>query len=202
MNPIRPALLVALALAAGSPRPAAAQAPALEARGFEISTSNLFEALRELAAARDLDLLVDPGVPDREAFFAFKHTDWQGILDALAASEGLACEIQGRILHVGLAARVTGDGPKAASPSARTITLTYRPEADGSATLSVRATRATRREIKAALVKVERIAKARPDRRPFSASWELRPEKASARDAFETFSFEDITPAGLRALYP
>ena len=200
MNAPARTLLLAFALAGGL----GAQAqPPVATGAFEIGTSNLFEALRQLAACRDLDLVIDPEVPNREALYAFRHTTWEKALDAIASSHGLTWEIRDGILRVGQASRLAGEAQRsAASQLSRTISITYRPAPEGEALLSVSVNRATRPEILAALAKVERIAKARQEKRPFSANWVLRPTKATAREEFETFAFEDITPGGLRALYP
>lgn len=173
---------------------------------FEISNGNLFEALRQMAAYRKLDLLIDPDVPNQKGLYAFKHTTWEKALDALMASHGLGCSVRDGILHVGLAGRLPVDPGRPAAlegnASSRTVAITFHPAAEGEATLSISANKATRAEILEALAKIERIAKAKPGQRSFNAHWVLRPVKDTSREEFETFSMEDVTPSGLRALYP
>jgi hypothetical protein len=202
MTSIRPALL-ALVLTGG----AFAQDPAVPPRitkvkAFEISNGNLFEALRQMAAYRKLDLVIDPDVPNRKGLYAFKHTTWEKALDSLMDAHGLSWEIRDGILHVGQGTRTLNDQPRSMAPTSRTISITYRPSAEGEPLLSVNVSKATRAEILEALAKLDRVAKAKPDKRSFNASWVLRPLKETVREDLETFSMEDITPSGLRALYP
>jgi hypothetical protein len=177
----------------------------VKAKAFEIGTSNLFEALRQMAAYRKLDLVIDPEVQNRKGLYAFKHTTWEKALATLLNSNGLAWEIRDGILHVGQGSRAQNDQSRFAAERgqvSRIISITYRPSAEGEALLSVNVSKATRAEIMEALSKLERIAKAKPDRHSFNASWVLRPMKENSHDELETFSMEDITPNGLRALYP
>jgi hypothetical protein len=178
-----------------------------KAKAFEISHGNLFEALRQMAAYRKLDLLIDPDVPNHRGLYAFKHTTWEKALESLLASQDLGGEIKDRILHVGLASRFQNGAHSLApmwerSRPSRTISITYHPSAEGEALLSVSVSEATRAEILEATTKIERLAKAKPDKRSFSANWVLRPMKGGSQEDLETFSMEDVTPGGLRALYP
>jgi hypothetical protein len=210
MKAVRPPLL-ALSLMLTGPSSWSAQpestAPmeqpkSAKAKAFEISNGNLFEALRQMAAYKNLDLVIDPEVTNRKGLFAFKHTTCEKALDALMNSHGLSWEIRDGILHVGQGARLPSDLQRSQAPSSRTISITYRPSAEGEPLLSVNISKATRAEILEALAKLERVAKAKPDKRSFNANWVLRPIKESSREELETFSMEDITPNGLRALYP
>lgn len=173
---------------------------AAKAKAFEISHGNLYEALRQIAAYRNLDLVIDPDVPNRRGLYAFKHTTWEKALDAITTSHGLSWETRDGILHIGQGSRFPNDHPRSAAQPSRTISITFRPSTDGEPLLSVNVSKATRAEILEALAKLERVAKAKPDKRSFNASWVLRPVKETAD--LETFSMEDITPNGLRALYP
>jgi len=203
------ASLLALALVlTGAQAQPAVQAKGAKPRPFEISHGNLFEALRQMAAYRQLDLVIDPEVPNRKGLYAFKHTTWEKALDSLAASHGLGWEIRDGILHMSLASRFQSDpsrgpasGAERTHPS-RTIAITFRPSTEGEPLLSVNVSKASRAEILEALSKLERVAKAKADKRSFTANWVLRPLKESVREDLETFSMEDITPNGLRALYP
>ena len=166
--------------------------------------------LRQIAAYRKLDLVIDPDVPNRTGLYAFKHTTWEKALETILVSHGLNGEIKDGILRVRLAA-TTADGAPAAGTlagtvsgraAARTISITYRPAAQGEALLSVTVNGVTRAEILEALSKIERLAKAKADKQPFNANWVLHPLKNAAKEELETFTMEDITPGGLRALYP
>lgn len=201
------ALVGSLASAVAQTAAPAEKARAAKPKPFEISHGNLFEALRQMAAYRKLDLLIDPDVPNQHGLYAFKHTTWEKALESLLLSHGLGAEIKDGILRIGLSSRFPADaargmalGPERTAAS-RTISITYRPSKEGEAQLSVSATSVHRTEIIEALAKIERLAKAKPDR-PFSANWVLRPIKNGSREELETFSMEDITPSGLRALYP
>ena len=217
MKHIQSLLVVTATFLAGAPLVRAQQEPATvtapekpgapKAKAFEISHGNLFEALRQMAAYKKLDLLIDPDVPNWKGLYAFKHTTWEKALETLLASHGLSGEIKDGILHVGLASRFP-ETPRSMAASAerahpsRTIAITFRPAPDGEALLSVSVNGATKAEILEALSKIERLAQAKPDKGPFSANWVLRPMKEGTRDDLESFSMEDITPSGLRALYP
>lgn len=212
MKPIRSLLVVAAlgapaVLGAQSP-PAAPPKPVAKAKTFEISHGNLFEALRQIAAYRNLDLVIDPDVPNRIGLYAFKHTTWEKALETLLTSHGLNGEIKDGILRVRVASQTPGEGAQPAgtilerTAASRTISITYRPAAQGEALLSVTVNGVTRAEILEALSKIERLGKAKADKQPFNANWVLRPLKNAAKEDLETFSMEDITPAGLRALYP
>jgi hypothetical protein len=213
MRPFRTAFLaLSLLLVPGSPLlaqqeppPAASESgrPA-KPKPFEISYGNLYEALRQMAAYRKLDLVIDPDVPNRKGLYAFKHTTWEKALEILMSSHDLSYQLRDGILHVGLAARFPGDPARAlagGTPS-RAITITYRPAGESEPLLTISVSRASRSEILEALAKVERIARNRPGLQPFNASWALRPVKEPAKEELETFSMEDVTPSGLRALYP
>lgn len=212
MKPIASLLLTAalcapMVLAAqAQPEAPAAKAPAPKAKPFEISHGNLFEALRQIAAYRKLDLVIDPDVPNRTGLYAFKHTSWEKALETILVSHGLNGEIKDGILRVRLAAATADGAPAAGTVSgraaARTISITYRPAAQGEALLSVTVNGVTRAEILEALSKIERLAKAKADKQPFNANWVLHPLKNAAKEELETFTMEDITPGGLRALYP
>jgi len=205
---VRASLLALALVLTGAQAQPAPQAKAAKSKAFEISHGNLYEALRQMAAYRQLDLVIDPDVPNRKGLYAFKHTTWEKALDSLANSHELGWEIRDGILHVSLATRQPYDptrGPAGAAerthPS-RTIAITFRPSSDGEPLLSVNVSKASRAEILEALAKLERVAKAKADKRSFTAHWVLRPMKENGRDELETFSMEDITPSGLRALYP
>ncbi len=216
MNSIRPSILAATLVLTGTSFVHAQQEPAApteqpktaKAKAFEISHGNLFEALRQMAAYRELDLVIDPDVPNRKGLYAFKHTTWEKALDTLMNSHGLSWEIRDGILHVGQASHFQNDQPRSMTSAperfqpSRTISITFRPSADGEPLLSVNVSKATRAEVLEALTKIERVAKAKLDKRSFNANWVLRPMKETSRDELETFSMEDITPNGLRALYP
>lgn len=213
MKPIRSLLVMAalgasVALAAQSQPTASPAKPAAKAKAFEISHGNLFEALRQIAAYRNLDLVIDPDVPNRIGLYAFKHTTWEKALETLLTSHGLNGEIKDGILRVRVASQTPGEGAQPAggllerTAASRTISITYRPTAQGEALLSVTVNGVTRAEILEALSKIERLGKAKADKQPFNANWVLRPIKNAAKEDLETFSMEDITPAGLRALYP
>lgn len=218
MNPFRSLLIVIATFLMGTSlaraqqeldTTAAAEKPkAPKAKVFEISHGNLFEALRQMAAYRKLDLLVDPDVPNRKGLYAFKHTTWEKALETLLSSHNLNGEIKDRILHIGLASRNPNEPSQAVTPlpershPSRTISIAYHPSAEGESLLSVSVSGVTRAEILEALAKVERLAKAKQDKRSFRANWVLRPLKDSTREDLETFSMEDVTPSGLRALYP
>lgn len=201
--------LLALALTATSfaqaqQEPAAApeQSKLAKTKTFEISNGNLFEALRQMAAYRKLDLVIDPDVPNRKGLYAFKHTPWEKALESLMTSHGLSSEIRDGILHVAQGSRFSSEQSQSMTQSSRTISMTFRPAVDGEPLLSVHVSRATRGEILEALAKLERVAKAKPDKRSFNANWVLRPLQEPSHDEFETFSMDDITPNGLRAAYP
>jgi len=183
--------------AAPPPAPKAAKAKA-----FEISHGNLFEALRQMAAYRNLDLVIDPSVTNQKGLYAFKHTTWEKALDILMNSHGLSWEIRDRILHVGQGAHLLNDPSRALSQVSRTISITYRPSVEGDPLLSVNVNKATRTEVLEALAKLERVARTKQDKRSFNANWVLRPTKEPSKEEQESFSLEDITPTGLRALYP
>ena len=208
MKSILPALLALLLT--GAPFAQAQQEPAappvqplaVKTKAFEISHGNLFEALRQMAAYRQLDLVIDPDVPNRKGLYAFKHTTWEKALDTLMNSHGLSWEIRDGILHVGQGSRLPNDQPRSMTQPSRTISITFRPSAEGEPLLSVNVSKATRAELMEALARIERVAKVKPDKRSFNASWVLRPLKETAHDELETFSMEDITPTGLRAIYP
>ena len=215
MKPLWSSLLVAAICAPttlfAQPQPEAspaAKAPAPKTKAFEISHGNLFEALRQIAAYRKLDLVIDSDVPNRIGLYAFKHTTWEKALETLLVSHGLNGEIKDGILRVRLASQAPGDGLQPAgafserAPASRTISITYRPSPQGEALLSVTAHGVTRAEILEALSKIERLGKAKADKQPFNANWVLRPLKNPGKEDLETFSMEDITPSGLRALYP
>ncbi len=142
------------------------------------------------------------------SLYAFKHTTWEKALDTLMNSHGLSWEIRDGILHVGQASHFQNDQPRSMTSAperfqpSRTVSITFRPSADGEPLLSVNVSKATRAEVLEALAKIERVAKAKLDKRSFNANWVLRPMKETSRDELETFSMEDITPNGLRALYP
>jgi hypothetical protein len=218
MKPVQITLIVTSAFLAGAPLVRAQQEPdaiaapekpvAPKAKAFEISHGNLFEALRQMAAYKKLDLVIDPDVPNRKGLYAFKYTTWENALETLLASHSLGGEIKNGILHVGFASRfpnatsrsMTG-GPER-NHATRTISITFRPSPEGEGLLSVSASGATKAEILDALSKIERLAKAKPGKQSFNANWVLRPMKEGSRDDLESFSMEDVTPAGLRALYP
>lgn len=212
MKPIRSLLVMAAlgapAILAAQPQPVPPAKPAAKAKAFEISHGNLFEALRQIAAYRNLDLVIDPDVPNRIGLYAFKHTTWEKALETLLTSHGLNGEIKDGILRVRVASLTPGEGTQPAgailerTAASRTISITYRPSAQGEALLSVTVNGVTRAEILEALTKIERLGKAKTDKQPFNANWVLRPVKNAAKEDLETFSMEDITPAGLRALYP
>jgi hypothetical protein len=203
---IRASLLALSLVLTGAQAQPAAQPKTAKAKAFEISNGNLFEALRQMAAYRQLDLVIDPEVPNRKGLYAFKHTTWEKALDSLASSHAFGWEIRDGILHVSLASRMQNDavrGPfSEQGRPARTIAISFRPSAEGEALLSVNVSKATRAEVLEALAKLERIVKTKTDKRSFTANWVLRPMKESAREELETFAMEDITPSGLRALYP
>jgi hypothetical protein len=188
--------------------PAAVKPPAPKAKAFEISHGNLFEALRQFAAFRKLDLLIDPDVPNQSGLYAFKYTTWEKALEALLTSHGLSGEIKDGILRVRLASQAPSDRPQQAAAlsnrpaDSRTISVTVRPAPQGEALLSIQANEATRAEVLEALAKIERLIKTRTDQQPFHANWTLRPLKNPSKEKLETFSMEDISPSGLRALYP
>ncbi len=196
--------LTATSFAQAQQEPAAAseQPKVAKTKTFEISNGNLFEALRQMAAYRKLDLVIDPDVPNRKGLYAFKHTPWEKALESLMTSHGLSAAIRDGILHVGQGSRFSSEQAQSMTQSSRTISMTFRPSVDGEPLLSVNVSRATRGEILEALAKLERVAKAKPDKRSFNANWVLRPMKEAAHDEFETFSMDDITPNGLRAAYP
>lgn len=212
MKPIRSLLVVAAlgapAVLGAQSQPAAPPKPVAKAKTFEISHGNLFEALRQIVAYRNLDLVIDPDVPNRIGLYAFKHTTWEKALETLLTSHGLNGEIKDGILRVRVASLTPGEGAQPAgailerTAASRTISITYRPSAQGEALLSVTVNGVTRAEILEALTKIERLGKAKADKQPFNANWVLRPLKNAAKEDLETFSMEDITPAGLRALYP
>ena len=208
MEAFRPSLLALSLVLAGVQAQPAPQAKAAKPKAFEVSNGNLFEALRQMAAYRELDLVIDPDVPNRKGLYAFKHTTWEKALDSLASSHGLGWEIRDGILHVSLASRLQSEASRMpmsgaeANRASRTIAITFRPSAEGEALLSVNVSKATRAEILEALTKLERVARTKADKHSFTANWVLRPMKESAREELETFSMEDITPTGLRALYP
>jgi hypothetical protein len=217
MNCLRSSLIVLTSFLAGTTLVRAQQEPEsatttkdpgeTKARPFEISHGNLFEALRQMAAYRKLDLLIDPDVPNHKGLYAFKHTTWEKALESLLASQELGAEIKDRILHVGLASRFeNGAHPlmvlQERSRPSRTIAITCHPSAEGEPLLSVSVSEASRAEILDAVSKIERLANAKPDKHAFSANWVLRPVKGGSQDGLETFSMEDVTPGGLRALYP
>jgi hypothetical protein len=199
MTSIRPSLLALVLTSAALAQDPAVPPRITKVKAFEISNGNLFEALRQMAAYRKLDLVIDPDVPNRKGLYAFKHTTWEKALDSLMNAHGLSWEIRDGILHVGQGTRALNDQPRSLG---RTISITYRPSAEGEPLLSVNVSKATRAEILEALAKLDRVAKAKPDKRSFNASWVLQPMKETAREELETFSMEDITPSGVRALYP
>ena len=105
-------------------------------------------------------------------------------------------------LHVGQGSRCSNEQSQSMTQPSRTISLTFRPSEDGEPLLSVQVNRATRGEVLEALGNLGRVAKAKPEQRSFKANWVLRPIKETAQDELETFSMDDVTPKGLRALYP
>jgi hypothetical protein len=201
---LRPAalLLICTLFVHAQQEPATATEQPKRAKAFEISNGNLFEALRQMAAYRKLDLVIDPDVPNQRGLYAFKHTTWEKALETLLRSNGLNWEIKDGILHVGQGTHLPNDLPRSINQPSRTISITFRPSAEGEPLLSINVSKVTRAEVLEALAKLERVAKAKPDKRSFNASWVLWPVKESAREELETFSMEDITPSGLRALYP
>jgi len=211
-----PRLFLAAALLSGPSALLARQTPPATSEGaapspakpkpFEIGNGTLFEALRQLAAYRKLDLVIDSDVTDRKGTFAFKHTSWEKALDSLLKSQGLGKELKDGVLRVGYASRFHDRADASPAPSTdkvysrRFIQFFYRPSSEGEGRLEIMVTSATREEILAILTRIESLAKSKAkDQESISGSWTL---PSDAKGELHTFELKGITPSGLRALYP